>query len=288
MSLITISVGPRNAYTDKDGLRFYRWRGTDYPSVTTIRRMAGIPFRLHQWAVSQVVERAVEDHDALTGMLNRDRRPRERVLDKNRRKEAKSWLRKASTEKRDESAALGTAVHDAATSHRDPKDVPLEVRPRLRQFYDWVEQSGAVIIAVEQQVFNLGLGYAGTFDLLVRMPNRDVYVVDLKTGNGTYAEHALQLCGYSMADFVGKDDVVDTRLTDLLRSAKGMALLHLQDEGWHWQEVRVTPQLWAAFKGLLTFAVFAHANPDIDGLVSDEDTGASLVPLLETSIEAAQ
>ena len=35
-------VGPKNARTDPNtGLRFYTWQGVEYPSVTTIRRMAG-------------------------------------------------------------------------------------------------------------------------------------------------------------------------------------------------------------------------------------------------------
>jgi hypothetical protein len=278
VSTITIQPGPRNAYTDAaTGLRFYRWRGVDYPSVTTIRRMAGLPFRLHQWAISKVVNRAIEQHDVLESMLWRERKPREHKDEATRRRkyarEAARWLRAAATEERDLKAARGTAIHDAATSGRMMSEVPVELRPSLHQFLNWLEDSGAEIIAVEQQVFNLTLGYAGTFDILCRMPDGSIWIVDLKTGNATYVDHVLQQIGYAMGEFVGKDDVVDEDLTAVLRSAHGMALLHLTDEGWHWQPIKVTPKMFKAFTGLLDYAVFAHENQTMDDLVIDEEEG---------------
>lgn len=277
-ALITLSVGPRNAHSDpRTGLRFYRWRGREYPSVTTIRRLAGIPFGLHNWAISQVIKRAIDDHDTLVAMLSRPRRPRERVLEKNRAKEAGQWLRKAATEERDRAAELGTAVHDAATSGISLHEAEAAVRPRLRQFQAWLEDSGFTIIAVERQVWNLKLGYAGTFDLLGRTRDGEVYVVDIKTGKGTYMEHALQLIAYAMGEFIGEDDVVDHELTELLHSAQGMALLHLSDTGWRWQDVQVTPQMFAAFKGLLDFAVFANEHADIEGLLASQEEGVAVL-----------
>lgn len=278
MSLITVTPGPRNAHTDpKTGLRFYRWRGQDLPSVTTIRRLAGLPFGLHNWAISQVIKRAIDEHDTMMAMLTRDRRPRERVLDKNRAAETGKWLRAASTEERDRSADLGTRIHDAATSMRPLVEVEDDVRPRLRQFYDWLDQSGARVLAVEKQVWNIRLGYAGTFDLLVRMPDSQVFVVDIKTGKGTYMEHALQLIAYAMAEFIGENDQVDAMLTALLKDASGMALLHLHDAGWEWQVVRPTPQMFDAFTGLLQFAVFAHEHAGIEGLLIEQVEGVAVL-----------
>ncbi len=44
---ITIETSPRNAFTDPStGMRFYRLQGRDLPSVTTLRRMAGLPHGL--------------------------------------------------------------------------------------------------------------------------------------------------------------------------------------------------------------------------------------------------
>ena len=124
-------------------------------------------------------------------------------------------------------------------------------------------------------MFNLEIGYAGTFDLLVRFPNGDVYVIDIKTSSGTYPDHALQLIGYALAEFVGEDDVIDEALTTLLRSATGMALLHLRADGWTFQRIDVTPPLFTAFRGLLAFGTFMYANQRIDTLVRAQKQGAA-------------
>ena len=182
---ITVSAGgPKNATTDPEtGLRYYEWRGRKLPSSTSLRRMAGLPFKLHQWAISKVVQRAVDENAILRTMLDRPKRPRERVRDKNVAKEAGKWLRSAATEERDAAAELGTLVHDYAVRRTPLSMVDPVARPYLINFYDWMASSGVNIIATEKQVFNLTDGYAGTFDLLCEWPaTGDIGVIDLKTG----------------------------------------------------------------------------------------------------------
>lgn len=267
MTLITPVTGPRNARTDPDsGLRMYRWQDKEYPSVTTIRRMAGLPFGLHSWMVGKVVDRAVAETDTLVALAD-DRTP-------TAIKTARTWLRAAATEERDRAANLGTRVHDAAASAKTAAEVPEDIAPFVRQYRAWLDDSGAEILLSERQAWNLTLGYAGTFDALVRFPSGRTFVVDYKTGKGTYTEHALQLVAYAMAEFVGEDDVVDEPASGLLADADGVALLHLRPDGWTWQQVRVTPRLYRAFTGLLDFALFAHAHPSIDGLITATKTGS--------------
>ena len=255
---------PERLHRSNSGLRFYRWQGRDLPSVTSVRRMAGVPFGLVSWQVSKVVTRAVEQSEELVAMLTREARPRERALETNRRKEAGRWLRAASVEERDAAAALGIAVHDAAATGQRPEDVDEEVRPRLRQYLDWLETSGATVVLAERQVWNLTLGYAGTFDLLARFPNGQIWMVDIKTGSGTYSEHVLQLLAYLMAEFIGEDDVVDEEATTLLHQVSGVAILHLADDEWSFIRPEADAQAWAAFRGLLAFAVWtaAHATTE--------------------------
>ena len=278
-AVITVTSGPKNAVTDPEtGLRYYVWKGQRYPSVSSLRRMAGLSFQLHQWTISRVIDRAVGEHDILTRILERPARPRERVRDKNVQLEARRWLRSAATEERDAAAELGTAVHTAVTSGQRPMDVAEDVRPYLYQYLSWLHDSGATILAVEQQVFNITEGYAGSFDLLVSFRNGEVYVIDVKTSRGTYTDHALQIVGYSQAEFSGEDDVIDPAVTTLLASATGMALLHLTPEGWTFQRVRVTPRLYSAFRGLLNFSTFMAENLSIDGLIQGEAKGGVVVP----------
>jgi hypothetical protein len=172
-------------------------------------------------------------------------------------------LRGAGGAQRDHAADLGTAVHEACTSGRLPEQVPPEVRPRLRQFRNWLATSGAQIVTVERQIWNLTLGYAGSFDLLVRLRDGTLWIIDIKTGKSSYPEHALQLIAYSMAEFVGEDDVIDEKTTTLLHAVKGMALLHLADTGWEFIAVRHDARTWSAFRGLLSFATWLAEHSDM-------------------------
>ena len=255
-TIITVQVGPRNATTDpKTGLRFYRWRGFDLPSVTSIRRMAGIPHGLHQWSITKVIDRALDEWTEL-GVRLAGGDPAEVQVVRHR-------LRSAATDERDAAADLGTAVHDAAASGRALTDVPAAVAPRLRQYLDWLASSKAEILGVEFQVWNLTVGYAGTADLLCRFPDGSIWVVDLKTGKGLYADHEQQLLGYLMAEFVGSDDVIDERLTGLLHQATGMAVLHLAADHWEFVSLQATAADWDAFRGMLTYAMWAKEHADI-------------------------
>jgi hypothetical protein len=256
--------GPRNASTDsRTGLRSYTWQGRKLTSVTSFRRVAGIPHGLNQWMLSQVINRAVQEFPTLTSMLTREPRNRERVVEKNRQSEASKWLRSASTEERDRKAALGTAVHDAAASGKTLDEVGDDVRPYLAQFLYWLEVTGAEVIASEFQVWNLTVGYAGSADALVRFPNGQVWLIDYKTGSGTYPEHAVQLIAYADAEIVGSDDVIDEVLTPILHSISGMAVLHLQEDHCEFIALRMDNETGEAFRALVRFASWMSAHQDM-------------------------
>lgn len=266
MPFITVAVGPRNAYTDPEsGLRFYRWQGRDLVSVTTARRMAGIPHKLHEWTVGQVIDHALDHLGEYA----------KRVKDPAQVKVIGHELRVAGTAERDIAAELGTAVHDAAAEGRSLAEVRPDVAPRLRQYLDWLTVSRAEILGAEFQVWNLTAGYAGTVDLLVRFPDGSVWVVDLKTGKGVYADHALQLMAYCRAEFVGADDVVDEAMTELLHAARGMAILHLADNHWDFRAVRADQPTWDAYRGLLLFSTWAAAHEDPDTFTTARKVGAA-------------
>jgi hypothetical protein len=291
---IVISPGPRNAHTDPEtGLRFYTWQGREVPSVTTIRRMAGVPHNLATWQVSQVILRAVTEIDTLNAMLTREKKPRERKLETNRLDEAGKWLRLAATEERDAASLLGTAVHDAAAQGLDPGSVPPEVRPRLLQFRHWLSVARPRIVGTEFQVFNLTVGYAGTCDLLCQFSDGSYWIIDLKTGKGTYPEHLLQVLMYMMGEFVGSDDVVDDELTGILRQVAGVGVLHLADDHWEFKRLDATADAWRASRGLLAFATWMHEHPMIDTVTLGSRTGSAPVteigsplPIDNTATEA--
>lgn len=256
--------GPRNARTDPaTGLRWYRWGEQEFVSVTTARRMAGIPHRLAQWQVEQVVSRAMERSADIARRLSSGE-----PLDFTA---VRTELRAAATDKREAKAAFGTAVHEAIEGEIALTRVGADLAPRLRQFMSWRAESGVEILGRELQVWNPRIGYAGSVDLLGRFPDGSIWVVDYKTGGddlteGTYPDQLLQLLPYLMGEFVGSDDVVDERATALLKQAQGVALLHLVDKEWEFRSLEATPEAWRAFLGLLEFSMWMNDHQTMDSV----------------------
>lgn len=271
-----IEVGPRNAWTNPEsGLRYYRWPWptgpVDYPSVTSIRRAAGLPHGLHQWSINKVVDHAIGRAESIALRLAEGNHAEgiTRAL--------RHELREAATAERDAAANLGTAVHDAAASGKRVEDVEARLRPRLAHFQDWLDVSGAEVLGAEFQIWNPTVGYAGTGDLLVRLRNGRVIMVDLKTGKGVWVEHVLQVSAYRRGEFVGNDGVVDRVLTNALAETSGVAVLHLTDAGWEFILFRNADEAkaWRAFRGLLLFATFLQEHSTLDSIVEVRRSGAS-------------
>lgn len=252
-----IGTGSRNASQNASGKRMYTWQGRQLPSVTSVPKLVGIPDRLHRWFVGNLIDHVIDNvsdislriatgDDREIGSLRRD-------------------LWKA-VQGQQQSRIIGIAVHRAASLGHAPDAVHPGIAPKLRQYLDWLEQSGAQIVGSEFQVWNLTEGYAGTADLMVRFGDGSLWIVDLKTGKGVYAEAALQLTAYLMAEFVGADDVIDERMTEFLRQVSGVGILHLADTEWEFSRLRLAPETWTAFRGLLRFGAWAQANENLDGL----------------------
>lgn len=267
--LITVGAqtGPPNAQTDSNGLRYYTWQGKRYPSVTTIRRLAGIPHGLHQWALNQIINRVLDEAPSIADRLA--------GADPSAVALTRQYLRAAATAERDKAAALGTAVHAAAAEGKSLTEVGSDIAPYLRQYLDWLATSGVEVLASEFQCWNPTVGYAGTCDLLGRFPDGSIWVVDLKTGKGVYGEHSLQLMAYLMAEFVGTDDVIDQPTTDLLHAARGTAVLHLGSDGWEFHSLRGDAETWRAYRGLLAFGVWMAGHPAIADVSLGSRKGAA-------------
>jgi hypothetical protein len=256
--------GPRNARTDPDtGLRYYSWQGVEYPSVTSVRNLAGMPHKLANWRTTQVIERAMTQYPTLGTMLATTTP-----------EATATWLRRAMNEKRDLAAGLGKRVHDAAATGMTLDKAPADIAPFLIQYERFLSFTKVEVLLVERQVWNLTVGYAGTFDFIGRFPQTgEHWMIDLKTGSGLYPEHALQVEAYSRAEFVGNDDVRDDDATDLLHSITGRGILHLSATGWEFVAVPPSDETWIAFRALLKFASWVDKNPTMDTLVGKSVKG---------------
>jgi len=203
--------GPKNASIGASGFRFYRWtdpisgEDTDVLSVTSIRRLCGVPHMLVNWQVGNVINLAmgtrqetrigpkggvkkvyVQEGDFpgtfVTQMLASNGAEEELAR-------VRKWLNGSSNEPRDTAATRGTVVHSAiehdvrvdqidlgyiekmwqlerTTSRATMQDV-MFVQHCMRQY--WAMRAGVpfVILAREPQVWNLSAGYAGSFDVLL-------------------------------------------------------------------------------------------------------------------------
>lgn len=256
---------PENAQT-RNGVRYYTWQGREYLSVTSLRRLLGVPFGLANWMVSNALEAGIKMSDDVT----------RRVADGDKHADIKRMLRKEAESERDTKADRGTRVHEAAEQGTKVEDAEEDVAPFLQSYYDFLERTGAKVLAQEGQVFNLTLGYAGSFDLIIDIMVDGVMrrvCVDIKTGDNIYADHALQLMGYAKGEFVGKNDIVATDTTALLHSCTDMAVLHLQPGGWELSFLEVTPSLNRQFEHMCGLAQWFHANQTIDNLIRETISG---------------
>lgn len=260
MTGITITgAGPVNA-SEEGGHRRYTWQGRQLVSVTSWPRMAGMEENLFRWKVWNLIDHVIASADDI-GL-------RVAANDERELKVLKAQLWRA-IEGQDTARLSGIAVHHAAATGKRPEDAHPQVAPKLRQYLDWLAQSRAEIVGSEFQVWNLTEGYAGTVDLLVRFPNGEVWLVDLKTGKGLYAVHALQLVAYLMSEFVGRDDVVDPVMSEAMSQVSGVGILHLGDADWEFVSLKpeVIAKVWTAYRGAIRYADLLTTHQNLDGLV---------------------
>lgn len=103
---------------------------------------------------------------------------------------------------RDAGSSRGQSAHDVLERLMKGEDVAVD---SLKNGYEiavwsWVQnQDGQKILGVEEKVYSLGMGFAGTLDL-VREGDLGIEVVDLKTHKGKPRfEDSLQIAAYGAA-----------------------------------------------------------------------------------------
>jgi hypothetical protein len=271
---------PLNAITDPEsGIRQYIWKGQALTSVTSMRRMAGVPFHLANWQVNQAIDAVLDDptivQEALSVVPSKKRKPETPDEYAVRlRKEQRKVIRSRSEMKRNEAADLGTQVHEAA--EQGLRAIGLDQndsrRPFLQQYETWEAFFNPKVLLQECQVFNLTEGYAGSVDMVAAVDGH-TYVVDIKTGSGLYPDHAIQLTLYAMAEFVGgydpvlDDDVIDESGTQVLKSIDRAAILHLRPDHWEWVEVPLSTAVREASLSMVRFARWLIDNPAMDDII---------------------
>lgn len=163
--------------------------------------------------VTTIMGRVLAKPDLMLWPLNMAMRYLEEALDKSPVGITRADLdeaRKAHIKRRDSGASTGTIVHDLVESRLlnlaiDSSTQPEEVIKALSAFDAWHATAKPITIAVEQVVYSPTLEYAGTFDSILKIGDKN-YLCDLKTTNssrsspkGIYAEYFIQLGAYLYA-----------------------------------------------------------------------------------------
>lgn len=201
-------TAPKGANTSRSG-RTYRVQGRELPSASTLPKMM-VNEGLEVWKQKRIAAAIALDPN-LRAMAERG----------DEYAAVRQVLDTSSPE-----ALMGDDVH-TATELYDLQGVTTSTIRGVQPFLDrWIEarlEYGIEIIAAEQTVANLELGYAGTFDRIVRATQwtgceegceshsrQDGgapigYTLDIKTGK-VHASVALQLAAYSYAPDIWDPD----------------------------------------------------------------------------------
>ena len=184
--------------------RFYDVDGVMLPSVTTILGAINKP-ALVQWAAKEertmVIEAAADLYGDVHGTPKMSRPTYIATLD------GRIGKLKANQKILAKAGEIGTQVH-ALIEWNLRRQLGQVVGPEpkveeksLWAFMAWEDWAKAVRLRpllIEQRIFSLTHGYAGTMDLLAEV-NDVVTLVDFKTGKAVYAEAHLQNVAYQVA-----------------------------------------------------------------------------------------
>ena len=161
------------------------------PSVTNTLSVIRKP-QVEDWKVRKAAQFAATNWVEL-GPLN----PFEKV----------ARIREAPDTYANEKADLGTAVHAVADNFMKgiPSALSKETDPYVRQFVKFLSERRPRFLFTECTLWCRSAEFAGTADAIAEI-NGEIWMLDIKTGKGTYPEHALQLSALAHCEFIINPD----------------------------------------------------------------------------------
>lgn len=185
-------------------------------------------------------------------------------------------------------ANQGTSLHTLTervdTGKIDPAEINTPWGGMIRAYVDAMNKAGVTILPehVERTVIVKRFKVAGTFDRIVRMPNGELWIADLKTGRSldySMGDIAIQLALYAHADaiydfeleqFLPMPEVSQTQalIMHMPVEATGVTLHRVNIiHGWEAAHLAEKVKHWRKFKGL--------SEPVVNVPVEAEDLGLS-------------
>jgi hypothetical protein len=144
------------------------------------------------WAINETIASLLEN--------------RSRLIEATTETEIKELLaeaKKASSEKRDLAAEIGSAIHGWVESFikGEAPEMPEDdrVSEGVNNFIKWLDGSGFKLIDTEKIVYSKKYGFVGTLDITGERDGKR-YLIDIKTGNAIYPEYRIQTAAYLKAE----------------------------------------------------------------------------------------
>lgn len=219
---------PKVNTVKRGGARFYvnPTSGDKVPGVTSVLNQLPKPF-LQYWAAKVVAEQAVDNVGGWINLaLNGDRDG------------AVDYLKRAPGRNTGKAADMGTEAHDIMEQMargNSPGRVAPDMRWAVDNFSEFLDAFQPEFLHLEETVWNLSPGYAGSFDAIAKIDG-ETLVLDWKTTrSGVHAEVALQMCAYANADFIMSPDGEQVPLPAI----DGAAVMHTRPDGEGWKLVPV-------------------------------------------------
>jgi hypothetical protein len=174
-------------------------------------------------------------------------------------------LKEVPWQRRDDAAVRGTDVHALAEklSRGEQVDVPEHLIGHVESCVQFLDEWQIEPLVVERPVASRKWWYAGTPDLIGRLPDGRIALCDWKTAaSGIYGETALQLVAYARAEFYVDHNDEEQPIPDVDVNIG----VHLRADGYDAYEMRSDDEAWNTF---LHVAYVGRKAKDIQGWKSD-------------------
>jgi hypothetical protein len=205
------------------------------PSVTSIIDMLPSHY-LRTWNSKVTAQAAVEEFGYVSELINSGKSHK-----------AIEWLKAAATRELNKAADVGDRVHKTIEDIilTGKWDVDEEIEPYIKGFYEFCDRFEPEWLFVENPIFSVTHLYAGSFDGIAKINNKNV-IIDFKTTrSGISAKVAMQLAAYARADVI----FVDGEECELPRIDAGAALW-LRPDKWAFQPLRIDEDIFLTFLSL--------------------------------------
>lgn len=230
-------------------------------SVTTLLQGEPKP-ALPYWSVKEGANFAVDNIAEVASLAKTDRDA------------AVDLIKRAPWRKRDKAADIGSTLHhviEARTLGSDP-NVPADVESYIKQFDDWCSVYEPEWEALEVVIWHPDESYAGRLDAIAKLGRLDGkrYLLDWKSGSGTYPSHALQANLYARAPIIFDDRAgVESPMPDI----DGAAIVRIGPEGWTFTEVNLCDDIYRA--GLYCREMYRWMNETSKTAFTHESEGSA-------------